>query len=234
MEAAYLRDTPTWKDMNRETTTLPAAVCAEKERREQDEQIRASLRMAQAAYLALRELPDIGEVPEAHNCTEEWVDRIWSSKKEAVNHAELLLPEQKKKQISHWRSWLRDVHKYVRILGEYIHSVPPEQYVWDANLYTFYLRDIDELVKQRSTHVVPDEANKHWQLVQHVTEAIALLRDWEDANDVNRLPLEQLYYMSADTFAYAWATSSMKVNHSFDHLPGVAINRQYSRNMIKL
>lgn len=213
---------------------LPNTVCNERERREVDEKVRAALREAQDAYKALRELPNIGDVPEAHNCTEEWVGQVWQTKKDAVLHADHLTEEQQTKQMGVWKYWLREVYKYTRILQNYLQSIPNEQYIWDASLHIFHLRNIDELVTERSTHDVPSDAHEHWELVLRVSEAIAALREWETDHDTKRMRLEDLITMSADTFAYVWAKNNMIVDHSYDHLPGVTVSRQMARDLIKL
>ncbi len=220
--------------MTKDITTLPTTVINARERREEDEKTRTALRTAQAAYKALKDLPDIGEVPEAHLCTEEWGSSLFQAKKEAVNDVAYLSDEQKKAQIEHWRNKMREVYKYVRIIQAYVSSLPNGQYMWDASLNTFYLRNIDELIDQRCTYAVPTEAQDHWALVQRVNEAIAALRDWEAEHDTKRLTLQDLCTLDADTFAYVWAKNNMKVDHSFDHLPGVVVNREMTRKMIRL
>ena len=48
---------------------MPTTIIIDGERRKADEALKLALQNAQCAYSALRELEDLGEIPEPHNCT---------------------------------------------------------------------------------------------------------------------------------------------------------------------
>lgn len=209
---------------------MPETIIIEGERQMIDEALRKSLREAQNAYSALKELADLKEVPEAHKCTTEWLNQITMDKRKAVENADFLTAVQKSSQIAHWGKFAKKVHGYIDVVQGFISSIPSEQYVFDEGLGTFYIKDLPALVNSRCTHKVPENAGKHYQLVQDVRKAINDLREWELKEDLKKLRLEDLFRLNERQIAEAWITNNIQIDHSFDHLPGIVEKRMMSRN----
>lgn len=205
---------------------MPKTIIIESERQMIDEALRKSLREAHDAYNALKELEDLKEVPEAHNCTAEWLSQITTAKKQAVDNADFLTIEQKKSQTAHWGKFAKKVLGYIEVLQNFISSIPSDQYVFDKELGTFYIKDLPGLVESRCLHEVPENAGKHFQLIRNVREAIDELRKWERDEDLKKLRLEELFALSQRQIAEAWVTNNIHIDHSYDHLPGLVQNRE--------
>jgi hypothetical protein len=215
-------------NMEQNKTKLPETVIVETERRAADDALRRALREAQNAYNALRELEDLGEIPEPHNCTTEWVEQKTTAKKQAVSNADFLTIAQKQSQIAHWGKFAKKVLGYVETIQKFIASIPSDQYVYDEEIGTFYVKDIGELVNNRCTRTVPVEAENHWRLIQKVRSAINELRTWEKDRDLKKYRLEDLFAMSPEVFGIDWATGNISIDHSYDHLPSLVLNRELS------
>ena len=211
-------------------SNMPKTIIIESERQMIDEALRKALREAHDAYNALKEMEDLKGVPEAHNCTTEWLNQITTAKKQAVNNADFLTIEQKKSQIAHWGKFAKKVLGYIEVLQNFISSIPSDQYVFDKELGTFYIKDLPRLVESRCLHEVPENAGKHFQLIRNVREAIDELRKWERDEDLKKLRLEDLFSFTDRQIAEAWVTNNIQVDHTFDHLPGIVEKRAMSQN----
>ena len=164
-------NTKTKKNME-QTNIIPATVIIDNELHNADHDLRRSLREAQAAYAELRELQDLGETPQPNLCTADWLEKIMNAKKDALKQANFLTEAQKASQLMHFGKLQKKALKLVEIVSNFIKSIPAEQYVYDPMLATFFLRDIDALLTERCTHVVPAEATEHRKLIEAVRRAI--------------------------------------------------------------
>ena len=185
-----------------------------------------ALQNTQCAYSALRELEDLGEIPEPHNCTSQWLDCIISKKKEAVNKADFLTKEQRLSIIEQWEKLAKTASGYVGIIQSFISSIPYLQYGYNEETASIYIKDFATLVNSRCVRSVPAEANTHWQLVQNARKAIQDLRQWENGEDLKKYRLEELFAMTPKLIAEEWATGNNKIDHRYDHLPGIVEQRK--------
>ena len=205
---------------------MPTTIIIEGERRKADEALRLALHNAQCAYSALRELEDLGAVPEPHNCTSQWLDCIISQKKDAVNKADFLTKEQRLSIIEQWNKLAKTASGYVGIIQSFIAGIPYHQFGYDEETANIYIKDFATLVNSRCLRSVPAEANTHWLLVQNAKKAIQDLREWEKAEDLKKYRLEELFAMTPKLIAEEWATGNNKIDHRYDHLPGIAEQRK--------
>ena len=205
---------------------MPTTIIIEGERRKADEALRLALHNAQCAYSALRELEDLGAVPEPHNCTSQWLDCIISQKKDAVNKADFLTKEQRLSIIEQWNKLAKTASGYVGIIQSFIAGIPYHQFGYDEETANIYIKDFATLVDSRCVRSVPAEANTHWQLIQNARKAIQDLRQWEKAEDLKKYRLEELFAMTPQLIAEEWATSNNRIDHRYDHLPGIVEQRK--------
>lgn len=205
---------------------MPTTIIVERERRKADEALKQDLQNAQCAYSALREFEDLGKIPEPHNCTSQWLDCIISKKKKAVNNADFLTKEQRLSIIEQWQKLAKTASGYVGIIQSFISSIPFSQYGYDKETANINIKDFATLVNSRCVRSVPAEARTHWQLVQNAKKAIKDLREWEKAEDLKKYRLEELFAMTTKVIAEEWATGNIKIDHRYDHLPGIVEQRQ--------
>lgn len=205
---------------------MPTTIIIDGERRKADEALKLALQNAQCAYSALRELEDLEEIPEPHNCTSQWLDCITNKKKEAVNKADFLTKEQKLALTEQWEKLAIKASGYVGIIQSFISNIPYVQYGYDEETANIYIKDFATLVNCRCVRSVPAEANTHWQLIQNVKKAIQDLREWEKAEDLKKYRLEELFAMTPQLIAEEWATSNNRIDHRYDHLPGMVEQRK--------
>ena len=205
---------------------MPTTIIIDGERRRVEESLKMVLTNAQCAYSALKELEDLGEIPEAHNCTSQWLDCIISKKKEAVNKADFLTKEQKLALTEQWEKLAKKASGYVGIIQSFISSIPYLQYGYDEETANIYIKDFATLVNSRCVRSVPSEANIHWQLIQNARKAIQDLRQWENGEDLKKYRLEELFAMTPQVIAEEWATGKIRIDHTYDHLPGMVEQRK--------
>lgn len=213
-------------EINKKNCNVPTTIIIEGERRKVDEALRQALQNTQCAYSALRELEDLGEIPEPHNCTSQWLDCIINKKEEAVNKADFLTKEQRLSIIEQWEKIAKTATGYVDIIRSFIAGIPFSQYVYDKETANLYIKDFATLVNSRCVRSVPAETNTHWKLIQNAQKAIQDLREWEKAEDLKKYRLEELFAMTPQIIAEEWATGNNKIDHRYDHLPGIVEQRK--------
>ena len=148
-------------EINKKNCNVPTTIIIEGERRKVDEALRLALQNTQCAYSALRELEDLGEIPEPHNCTSQWLDSVITKKKEAVQHADFLTKEQKLALVEQWEKLAKTASGYVGIIQSFISSIPYHQFGYDEETANIYIKDFATLVDSRCVRSVPAEANTH-------------------------------------------------------------------------
>lgn len=205
---------------------MPTTIIIDGERRKVDEALRQALQNAQCAYSALRELEDLEEIPEPHNCTSQWLDCIINQKKESVNKANFLTKSQRLSLIEQWEKLSQTASGYVGIIQSFVSSIPFSQYGYDHETAKIDIKDFATLVNSRCVRSVPAEARTHWNLIQNAKKAIQDLREWENGEDLKKYRLEELFSMTPKLIAEEWATSNNKIDHSYDHLPGMVEQRK--------
>lgn len=203
-------------------SNIPSSIIIDGERRKTEKTLTQSLKQAQEAYAKLRALDDLGEIPEPHNCTRQWLDCILNPKKEAVSKAEFLTKAQKLSFSEQWDNLAKVAFGYVDIIQSFISSIPYPQYGYDEETGNIYIKDFAKLVESLCVRSVPSEAQVHWQLIQNVRKAIQELRKWEATEDLRKYRLEELFAMSPKHIAELWAVGDIRIDHSYDHLPGLA------------
>ena len=219
-------------NMEQKTEKMPEVIIIENELREADHDLRRSLREAQVAYAELRELQDLGDIPQPNLCTADWLEKIMNRKKDALKQANFLTEAQKASQLMHFGKLHKKAQKLVEIVGGFINSIPAEQYVYDLMLVTFFLRDIDALLTESCTHVVPAEAAEHRRRIEAVRGAVHSLRSWEKEKDLKKLRLEDLLRMSPTQIAIEWVSDNLRIDHAHDNLPYVVLNRELAEQNI--
>lgn len=205
---------------------IPSTIIIEGERRETEKALAQALKQAQEAYAKLRDLEDLGEIPEPHNCTSQWLDCITNKKKEAVNKADFLTKAQRVSFIEQWEKLAKTASGYVGIIESFIAGIPFLQYGYDKETANIYLKHIATLVNSRCVRSVPAEARTHWNLIQNARKAIQDLRQWENGEDLKKYRLEELFAMTPKIIAEEWATGNNKIDHRYDHLPGIVEQRK--------
>lgn len=205
---------------------MPTTIIIDSERRKADEALRLALQNTQCAYSALRGLEDLGKIPEPHNCTPQWLDCIIDQKKDAVNKADFLTKDQRLSIIEQWEKLAKTAAGYVGIIQSFISGIPYLQYGYDEETANIYIKDVATLVNSRCVRSVPAEANTHWQLILNARKAIQDLRQWENGEDLKKYRLEELFAMTPKLIAEEWATGNNKINHRYDHLPGIVEQRK--------
>lgn len=215
-----------------EEKKMPTTIVLEAELLSTDSAIRKGLREAQDAYTELHQIEDLGEVPEPVKCTQEWIINFAEEKKKAIQSAGFLTVSQRQTQGLHFGKLAKKAIGLVSTIQDFLASVPSDQYLYDAQIGNFHLRDIAELVRSRCTRDVPPESSVHYSLIKDIDEAIKSLRKWEKQQDVKKLPLKHLLTLPNDSIAAMWATGDIRIDHTYDHLPHVVENRELEEKEI--
>ena len=165
-------------------------IVVERERVSTDNELRNDVRLLQDAYAALRNMPDylcpvvLGELN-----TQE-IDRLTAQRVGRVEADDSLLNSEKEQRI--FEKWSDVDFQY----SETLQNIVPTS-------------DLQKIVEQRCVRQVPELCKQHARLICNVFQSISKLREFEKSEGVSKLRLENLYNLSSDRLAEAWADGSI-------------------------
>lgn len=141
-----------------------------------------------------------------------------SQKIAEVDRAGFLTTETKQSLIEEWRAKEKTALKAAKQIQEYAEACSPEGVVTieDGELVTSI--SLSEIADKKNLLDVPEKAEEHYTKILAIREAIAALREFEQAEDTRPMNLNTLLNIGEDEVASAWATGHIKRDHSYDTL----------------
>lgn len=152
-----------------------------------------------------------------------------SQKIAEIDRAGFLTAETKQSLNEEWRTKEKTAIKAIKVIQEFVEACSPEGVVsiQDGELITDI--SLNEIADKKNLLNVPDKASEHYSKIVAIREAIAALREFEQAEDTRPMNLNTLLNIGEDEVAAAWATGHIKRDHRYDNL----LNRvNHKRNII--
>lgn len=183
------------------------------------------------AEKALEEKKGLTDIPcnDINTLTKPFLRSFVSQKISEVSRTTFMTSDIKSSLISDWQKKEKAAAKAIRVIQEYIEACSPEGVVSieDGELVTSI--SLSEIADKKNLLDVPEKASEHYTKIVAIREAIAALREFEQAEDTRPMNLNTLLNIGEDEVASAWATGHIKRDHSFDNL----LNRvKHQRNFI--
>lgn len=172
------------------------------------------------AEKALEEIKGLTDIPcnDINTLTKPFLRSFVSQKISEVSRTTFMTSDIKSSLISDWQKKEKAAAKAIRVIQEYIEACSPEGVVSieDGELVTSI--SLSEIADKKNLLDVPEKASEHYTKIVAIREAIAALREFEQAEDTRPMNLNTLLNIGEDEVAAAWATGHIKRDHRYDTL----------------
>lgn len=172
------------------------------------------------AEKALEEIKGLTDIPcnDINVLVTPSIKAFVSQKIAEVDRAGFLTTETKQSLIEEWEGKEKTALKCVKQIQEYVEACLPQAVVsiQDGELVTEI--PLREIANQKNLLDVPPKAEEHYTKILAIRDAIAALREFEQAEDTKPMNLDTLLNIGEDEVAAAWATGHIKRDHSYDNL----------------
>ena len=177
---------------------------------------------------AIKELVDI-PCADINTLTTPSVKAFVAQKIAEIGRAGFLTTETKTSLNEEWRTKEKTALKAVKQIQEFVEACLPQAVVsiQDGELITDI--SLNEIADKKNLLSVPEKASEHYAKIVAIREAIAALREFEQAEDTKPMNLDTILNIGEDEVASAWATGHIKRDHRYDTL----LNRtKHQRNFV--
>ena len=195
---------------------MEKTIIIESEQQQTDYRLRCAVREVQDSYTRLKKALRLDSLPPIEEINGQWLADYIEAKIKSVVDTGIIPPDTKVEINKSWMSTKRLTAKYVGAIMRNLQAWPDAQWLYDERIDNYYITNVDEIVDKLCTRIVPEEAETHLQLCAKVFQAVQELREWENKQDCNKLPLERLAKMDDYDFAEMWATGRIKIDHEQD------------------
>lgn len=180
---------------------------------------------------ALEEIRELTDIPcnDINVLVTPSIKAFVSQKIAEVDRAGFLTSETKQSLIEEWRAKEKTATKAIQVIQDFVEACLPEGVVTieDGELVTDI--SLSEIADKKNLLEVPEKASEHYTKILAIREAIAALREFEQAEGTRPMNLNTLLNIGEDEVAQSWATGWIKRDHRYDNL----LNRvKHQRNFI--
>ena len=187
----------------------------------------AALRRAERelnVYISSR-LAEMREIPQLPTdiklIDEDFIKKAIMPRMEAVKNDLGLNEDERDERVKMWKQISNTATKYANAIKEILLQWPEVEWQFNEEENYYQAINANEVVDKRSTFAVPQEAREHYQLIQDCLAAVKKLREWEKSQDAKTVSLITLVRLSPSQIAEAWHSGDARIDHRFDHLPGI-------------
>ena len=177
-------------------------------------------RLQAKAENALEEIRELTDIPceDINTLTKPFIRSFVAQKISEVSMTTFLTSDIKSSLIADWQKKEKAAAKAIRVIQEYVEACSPEGVVTikDGELVTDI--SLNEIADQKNLLDVPEKASEHYTKILAIREAIANLREFEQAEDTRPMNLNTLLNIGEDEVAQSWATGWIKRDHGCDTL----------------
>ena len=187
--------------------------------RELDEAVyncRKALQKANEAITELHHLADYPTPTTLADVTTQSLIAFVSQRQEAVNNTPLYTAKERERIISNWTEWRTKAMPLVVAVENFVSEWQEVSPVLDTATMEILTKDITEALTPRFTAEIPLQAHRHLTLIDEVRRTITELRDWEGQQDIKKIPLNKLLSLNESDLYQAWASGTIKIDHSQD------------------
>ena len=183
------------------------------------------------AESALEEIRELVDIPcnDINTLTKPFIRSFVAHKISEVSRTTFLTSDTKSGLIADWQKKEKVATKSIKFIQDFVEACLPEGVVsiQDGELITDI--SLSEIANQKNLLDVPEKASEHYSKIVAIREAIAALREFEQAEDTKPMNLNTILNIGEDEVASAWATGWIKRDHRCDTL----LNRaKHQRNII--
>ena len=208
---------------------LPKRVVIRQARLDANATLQKAVSELQAAWSDLQGVPEIKPLPtELNRITPEWLYGIISRRTALIEKDESLTEGERENRLHAWISLKARCTRYINTINR-VTTTWPGIWSYDTIMQTFFVPDIEAVADEQATRDTPEDASKHWGMIQEIIAKVKELRQWENKHDVITQPLCTFEGMPPTNFAELWASGDIKYNRSFAHL---GINPQNPQHLI--
>lgn len=191
-------------------------------RRDTDAALRRAereLNMCISRLTEMREIPQL--IADLAKVNEDFIKKAIIPRLEAVKNDLSLTEDERDEKLKTWNIISTTARKYANAITDIVNQWPDVEWQFDEKENYYYAVNATEVVDKRSTFDVPQEAKEHYDRIRNAFAAIQELREWEKSQDAKTVALVTLVRLTPSQLAEAWHSGDARVDHRFDHLPGV-------------
>ena len=196
---------------------IPKTIAISAEVDAESSKIRATIRKAQDALRTLRNDPFFTMPDSLKDLSAEYCRKVYAPKRQAIDamvinesdRNEVLRREKLRSKAERQQSEATRLCNLVRAFLD-AEDLKPRFDPIVQNIVPS--TDIHAVAVARVTRCVPEQAQQHYDLIQAVCAAINRLREWEQKNNVKKIPLQSLCRKSATQIAEQWATGDIYIS----------------------
>ena len=167
----------------------------------------------------MREIPQL--IADLAKVNEDFIKKAIIPRLEAVKNDLSLTEDERDEKLKTWNIISTTARKYANAITDIVNQWPDVEWQFDEKENYYYAVNATEVVDKRSTFDVPQEAKEHYDRIRNAFAAIQELREWEKSQDAKTVALVTLVRLTPSQLAEAWHSGDARVDHRFDHLPGV-------------
>ena len=180
-------------------------------------QCRTALRKAQEAVRELFKLSDYPTPATLSEVTTANLLAFVAQRINAVEATDLYTTSEKEERVNDWIEWRIKAMPHVIAVENFLNEWKDVNPILDTSDMSILTTDIAESLTPRFTVDIPLQAHTHIALIYNVKQAISDLREWENEQDIKKVPLKELVSLTESELFQSWATGDIKVNHQFDN-----------------
>ena len=185
-------------------------IVVERELFEVENDLRKDIRLMQDAYAALRDMPDYQCPVALSELNAQEIDRLTAQRVSRVEADDSLLNSEKEQRIKVYKNLHRAVVTQINAIRRIFEKWSDVDFQYSETLQNIVpTSDLQKIVEQRCERQVPELCKQHARLICNVFQSISKLREFEKSEGVSKLRLENLYNLSSDRLAEAWADGSI-------------------------
>lgn len=211
---------------------MPKSFVSPMVRRDTDAALRRAERDINENYSKLASMREMPELPkDITKIDKSFVDGVFAPRLDAVRKDITLTEDERDEKVRNWSRIRATAYKYANFIQVTLSQWPEAIWKFNDETNSFAVSDFFDIVDTRSTFDTPAEARQHYQLIKDALAAVKRLREWEQSQDAKTMPLLALIRLTPEQLAEVWRSGDARVDHRFDHLPGMR-HENYSQTII--
>lgn len=184
-------------------------ICIENQRLREWRQLHNVSRTMQQTVEELQGIEELQPLPrDLADITADWLQQVVEQCTSPIKTDKSLTSDERRERLQPWKALLKRAKRLVSIVAGILDANPDVVFSVEENGYFIPEEQIEELARQRATHDVPPEALEWLELIQEVREKVENLREWEQAHNVRRRNLGELFNTDWQGIAWLWISGN--------------------------
>ena len=189
-------------------------ICIERERLQQSRQLDNVSRSLQKTMAELQGIEELQPIPaDLADITTTWLQQRLDECTAPIKADKSLTSDERRERLQPWKAIHKRAKRLVSIVAGILDTNLDVVFSVEENedgqqRYFIPEEQIEELARQRATHDVPPEALEWLELIQKIREKVENLREWEQAHNVRRRNLGELFNTDWQGIAWLWISGN--------------------------